>query len=35
MLHTDDTPVKVGISKQIRKDLVSSSFQNRFWEIAT
>ena len=27
MLHIDETPVKVGILKQIRKYLVSSSFQ--------
>ena len=35
MLHIDETPVKVGILKQIRKYLVSSSFENRFWGIAT
>ena len=35
MLHIDETPVKVGIYTQIRKYLVSSSFENRFWETAT
>ena len=35
MLHIDETPVNVGIKKQIRKYLVSSGFENRFWEIAT
>ena len=35
ILTIDETPVKVGIQKQIRKYLFSSSFENRFWEIAT
>ena len=35
MLHIDKTPVKVGVQKQIRKYLVSSSFESQFWEIAS
>ena len=36
ILTVEETPVKVGIQKQIRKYLVSSSFENRFLEeIAT